>query len=83
MSLYIKTEQGWRPLVISFAPCSNSNDLQGVFRPENRDDLPRKMEGRIARFLKANAIGNMMEKQHFFRGDSFDEPIYGAFGEKL
>lgn len=83
MSLYIKTENGWRPLVISFAPCPNSNDLQGVYRPDDITDLPKKMEGRIARFLEANGIGNMMEKQHYFRGDSFDEPIFGAFEEKL
>lgn len=83
MSLYIKTEQGWRPLIISFAPCPNSNDLKGVYRPDNRDDLPKQLEGRLARFLRANNIGNMLDKQHHFRGDHFNEPIFGAFGEKL
>jgi hypothetical protein len=83
MSLYIKTENGWRPLVISFAPCPNSNDLQGVYRPDDRDELPKKMRGRLERFLAANNIGNMLDKQHYFSGDSFNEPMFGAFGEKL
>jgi len=25
----------------------------------------------------------MLEKQHHFRGDHFNEPLFGAFGEKL
>lgn len=82
MSLYIKTEHGWRPLAISFAPCSNSNDLQGVYRPEDIEAVRARMPSRIERFCRANGL-SMMDKQAYFRGHSFIEPIYGAFGEKL
>lgn len=83
MSLYIKTEKGWRPLVISFAPCSNSNDLQGVYRPEPIEKVRVQLRSRMERFLTANNLGNMLDKQHYFRGDHFIEPLFGAFGEKL
>ena len=84
MSLFIKTEQGWRPLWISHAPCSNSNDLQGVYRPEDIEVVKVKVRSRLERFFAANACGSMLEKQHYFRGNDFiDTPIYGAFGEKL
>ena len=81
--LYIMTERGWQPWLPSYRVCDNHNKLEGVYRPDNRDELPVKMKGRIARFLEANGIGNMLEKQHHFRGDHFNEPIYGAYGEKL
>lgn len=83
MSLYIKTEDGWKPLWISFAPCSNSNDLQGVYRPEPVEVVQQKLQPRIARFLAANGLGSMLEKQQYFRGDHFIEPLFGAFGEKI
>jgi len=82
MSLYIKTADGWKPLVISFAPCSNSNDLQGVYRPEPIEAVRAQYASRLTRFIRANGL-SMMEKQAHFRGHSFIEPIYGAFGEKL
>lgn len=87
MSLFIMTEKGWRPLWISHAPCSNSNDLQGVYRPEDIEVVKPRMRSRVQRFLEANGIGNMLEKQHYFRSDEFSDngyaPMKGAFGEKL
>lgn len=87
MSLYIKTADGWRPLVISFSPCPNSNDLQGVYRPEPIEKVQRQLSARMQRFLLANSIGSMLEKQQYFRGHEFIDrgyaPLTGAFGEKL
>lgn len=56
---------------------------EGIYRPEDYDEMKAKMIGRVSRFLSANAIGNMMAKQEFFSNDHFREPIFGAFGEKL
>lgn len=93
MSSYIcvgKDAQGkaiYRPWVITFAPCANSNDLQGVYRPEPVEQVQRKMRSRTERFLAANGIGSYLEKMVHFRGDHFLDngypPLTGAFGEKL
>lgn len=81
--LYIMTAEGWKPWVASCIPCPNSNKLEGVFRPEPIEQFRKKYASRLERFLEANAIGNLLDKQHYFNGDSFIEPMYGAFGEKL
>jgi len=83
MTYMIKTAAGWRPFLALNVPCPNSNDLQGVYRPEPIEVVQKKYESRLTRFLAANGIQNRMEKMHYFRGDSFIEPIHGAFGEKL
>lgn len=60
---------------------------EGIHRSEPLDVIQAKLHWRIKRFVEANAIGNLMEKQHFFRGDSFidngHEELRGAYGEKL
>lgn len=56
---------------------------EGIYRPEPIEQVRQKMHWRIERFLAANAIGNNLAKQEFFSGDSFNEPIFGAYGEKL
>ncbi len=81
--LHIKTAEGWKPWLPSYRVCSNSNKLEGVYRPENIDVVRVKMVSRIERFLAANAVGNNLDKQQYFSGDSFNEPMYGAYGEKL
>jgi len=81
MSVWIMTEErGWRPFA---KVCSNSNDLHGVYMPQTTEAVRQEIADRLPRFLAANAIGNRIDKEHFFRGDSFIEPIFGAFGEKL
>lgn len=80
---YIMTDRGWQPWVASYKVCDNHNKLEGVYRPEPLEEVRKKLKPRLERFLAANGIQNRMEKEHFFRGDSFIEPIFGAFGEKL
>lgn len=77
--MHIMTINGWRPLHV---PCTNTNQLEGVYRPEVIDEVRKKMPSRLERFLEANAK-SIMEKQQHFRGHHFIEPLYGAFGEKL
>lgn len=72
----------YRPWLPACVPCSNSNDLQGVYRPAHISEARRQIAERLERFLAANALGSM-DKQAHFRGDNYIEPIYGAFGEKL
>jgi hypothetical protein len=79
MSVWIKTRQGWRPFSKA---CVNSNDLQGVYSPVTLEQAQMSNSLRADRFLVANGLGTM-DKQAYFRGDHFIEPIYGAFGEKL
>ena len=81
MSLYIKTEQGWKPLLISFAPCPNSNDLQGVYRPENIEVVKVKLRSRLDRWIRDMQYDD--DRRNKFSGDSYSEPLFGAFGEKL
>ena len=93
MSLYICTGHDaegraiYKPLVISFSPCPNSNNLEGVYRSEPIEKVQKQLSSRMERFLRANAIGSMLDKQQYFRGDHFIDngyaPMTGAFGEKL
>lgn len=81
--LFIKTADGWKPWLPTCVPCPNSNDLQGVFQSEPIEKVQQELEPRISRFVFANGVGNMIEKQQYFRGDAFIVPLYGAYGEKL
>lgn len=78
----IMTAEGWQQLG-NGKVCSNHNKLEGVYRPEPIETVLQQLEGRRQRFLAANGIQNMMDKQHYFSGDHFNEPLVGAFGEKL
>lgn len=79
----IKTQfRGWVQLGDGKV-CSNANDVQGVFCPENIEDVRERVGSRVDRFLQANSIGNNLAKQEFFSGDSFNEPLFGAYGERL
>jgi len=76
----IKTDRGWLPFHALNKPCPNSNDLQGVFRPADLKTVRPLLAARAARFAAA------LDTDQYgmsFRGDSFAEPIFGAFGEKL
>lgn len=79
MSVWIMTERGWRPFAKA---CENSNNLEGVYHPQTIEAARAWNSSRADRFLTANALSSM-DKQQFFRGDHFIEPLYGAFGEKL
>lgn len=79
----IMTKNGWRPWLPLNAPAPNSNHLEGVYRPEPIEKVRSTLSERMSRFLAANSIQNGIEKQQHFRGDSFREPLYGSFGEKL
>ena len=81
--LYIMTSEGWKPWLPTCVPCSNSNDLQGVYRDVPINEVERDLDIRIDRFLFANGIGSMVEKQQYFRGNHFIVPLHGAFSEKL
>ena len=80
---YIKTAEGWKPWAASYKVCDNHNDLQGVFTNTSVKQVQSEMSVRSDRFLDANSIQSMIEKQRYFRGDHFIEPLFGAFGEKL
>lgn len=78
--MQIKTANGWRPLL---CPCTNSNQLEGVFNPvphavaiadnDRRADL-------YAADVDAYINGNLRKERIF---GSFGIPRHGAFGEKL
>lgn len=83
---YLMTATGWVNLGECRA-CSNSNNLEGVYRPEPIEKVQMELGARIRRFNEANGIQNMMLKQHHFSGHSFLDhghpPLRGAFGELL
>jgi len=77
MSVWIKTERGWRPFSKA---CCNSNDLQGVYT-----NTPIE-QAQAENALRADRFAYCLDKDQFgqsFRGDHFIEPLYGAYGEKL
>lgn len=80
MCLWIMTDRGWRPWHASNIPCSNSNDLQGVFKNVPVEKAQADNAARADRFIRA-----LDDDQYGpgFRGKEFAEPIFGAFGEKL
>lgn len=80
MTYLIMTDRGWRPFHALNKACSNSNDLQGVHRPVPYEQAVAENAARADRFAVA------LDTDQFgmsFNGDSFNEPIKGAFGEKL
>lgn len=80
--LYIKTAEGWKPWLASYKVCSNSNKLEGVYRPEPIEEVRVKLKSRLARWSYEMNNGNTLMNPAF-SGDSFKEPLFGAFGEKL
>lgn len=81
--LYIMTSNGWKPWLPTCVPCSNSNNLQGVYRGEALSVVQEKLKPRIDRFLTALDNFHPVNHGHEFRGDHFIEPLFGAYGEKL
>jgi len=81
MSLIMTTE-GWKQLGDGKV-CTNSNFLQGVFRPQDQEDVQYETNGRAYEYADdvARYIAGNLPKEEIFR--AFDGPIYGAFGEKL
>lgn len=73
----IKTAQGWRPL---FAVCSNSNQLEGVFRATPLSEAQATNSLRADRFCVALDTDQYGPS---FRGSHLAEALYGAYGEKL
>ena len=77
----IMTDRGWRPFHELNKPCPNSNDLKGVYRPGditvNRGLLAKRFE-RWAADLQYEET-----RRNKFSGDHYNEPLFGAFGEKL
>jgi len=74
----IMTDRGWRPFHALNKACPNSNDLKGVYRPENVERVRAAMSSRADRF--AFVLDN---EQTGSRCGEFVEPMFGAFGEKL
>ena len=72
--LYIKTELGWKPLLATYRVCDNHNQLQGVFKAKSLEDTRVELLPRIGRFCAMMKEG---------QAHHFNEPIVGAFGEKL
>lgn len=76
----VKTEfRGWVQLGEGKV-CSNSNALEGVYRPSDIEVVRRQLSSRSDRFIFA------LEDDQYggsFRGRDFNEPLNGAFGEKL
>jgi len=76
----IMTDRGWRPFHELNKPCPNSNDLEGVHQRHDLEIVRDFMTARATRFAVA------LDTDQFgmsFNGDRFNEPLFGAFGEKL
>lgn len=81
MTYVIMTDRGWRPFHALNAPCPNSNDLQGVYRPQLTAIVQNSNDSRADRWIEA--MQYEATRKNLFSGDNFNEPIMGAFGEKL
>jgi hypothetical protein len=81
--LYIMTANGWQLWLPTCVPCSNSNDLQGVYRGERLAVVQSKLQPRIDAFCRALGNFHPVNHAHEFRGDHYIEPLFGAYGEKL
>lgn len=81
MTYVIMTDRGWRPFHELNKPCPNSNELQGVHRSEGVE----KTRGLLARrFERWKADMEFEEtRRNKFSGDHYNEPLFGAFGERL
>ncbi len=77
----IMTDRGWRPFHALNKPCPNSNDLQGVYRPQEIGAVRTALAVRALRWERD--IQFEEDRKNKFSGDSYNEPIFGAFGEKL
>lgn len=78
--MWIKTVKGWRTFE---AVCSNSNNLQGVFRPDTRGEAAAETVHRALAYERDVHlyIDGQLPAEQVTR--SFTVPIYGAFGEAL
>lgn len=80
MMCMIKTRfRGWVQLGDGKV-CSNSNAIEGVYRPGDINVVRRQLSSRADRFIDA------LENDQYggsFRGRAFAEPLNGAFGESL
>ena len=81
--LYIKTARGWKLWIPSCIPCSNSNDLKGVFTATPIKQVQREMSERADRFCSELSNYHPVHNGGAFRGHHFVEHLEGAFGEKL
>jgi hypothetical protein len=77
----IMTDRGWRPFHALNKPCANSNSLEGVYRPETIE----RSRGLLAKRFERWAADMQYEetRKNKFSGDRYNEPLFGAFGEKL
>lgn len=73
----IKTENGYRPFLELNRPCPNSNQLEGVFRPQTMEQAQAETAVRAEAFCKLVESGDM------YAIKSFNPPMTGAYGEKL
>lgn len=71
---YIKTADGWKPWIASHKVCDNHNGLQGVFKNTSDYEIMAAMGQRSDRFCALMAEGD---------AGQFNEPLFGAYGEKL
>lgn len=77
MTFMIKTANGYRPWVAAIPVCDNHNQLHGVFRNIPQEQAQRENDERADRFCKLMVSGDMLAIK------SFNEPIFGAYGERL
>lgn len=84
--MHIMTARGWKPLN---RPCSNQNDLQGVFVNQSLEDARKETDARASRWQKCMTKYNEGEYggdhgwEEMWRDMRLSDPIHGAYGEKL
>lgn len=93
MTFYIMTAQGWKPWLASIPVTDNHNDIQGVYRPVSTSEAEGTNHDRATKFC--NAIDRWLDGDDFGTTDSalrwqamwraagVNDPVYGAFGERL
>ena len=81
MTYVIKTAEGWKPWLPLCQPCPNSNQLEGVYRPEPIEKVQASLNERMKRWAAAMQYND--SRIRMFSGDNFNEPLHGGFGEKL
>lgn len=72
--LYIRTAEGWKPWLASYKVCDNHNKLEGVFTDTSLEDNRKSLQPRIDRFCALMREG---------QAKNWNEPLFGAYGEKL
>lgn len=90
MTICIKTERGWLPWIAAIPVCGNSNDLQGVFRPDSIEEAQIKTGMHathyarcIEKYLNGAYPGTGNERWMAMKQDMSRFRLIGSYGETL